>query len=194
MAQIMQRAGVACTHEKVFTPDGVDWGTRWGDSSWMAAPHLSGFDGPIIRVVRHPLDVLTSIHHVGFFDQSHPNADIMAPYRDFAVTHSDVHMHNPMATAAAFMRAWYEMVTATHTVKVENIDAGTLGYLTHLARVPRPSRPSVLQSFLAQVPTDWNRPGEGSPERLTWSQVENEVGGPLFDWLRQITSDLGYDH
>lgn len=195
MSQILMRAGVACGHEDVFTPDGVEWGTRWGDSSWLAAPHLKGFGGPIIHVVRRPIDVLASITTIGFFDQSHPNAETMARFRQYAVAHTGIDLTNPVMMAVAFMRIWHEKIVAAHphfTVKVEDVTADTLGYLTQLARVPRPSRPSVLDSYLRMVPTDWNRPEEGR-HPLTWEYVESHAGGPLTEWLRHITQEQGYD-
>src|SRR3954470_22545237 len=63
-ARVFNRMGIACGHEWVYTPDGV---RRYpeiailGDASWMGVPFAKEFDGLVIHLVRHPLDVIGSL-------------------------------------------------------------------------------------------------------------------------------------
>ena len=66
---VFSRLGLACGHESVYVrfkyPDGMaevqPWEDWRGDSSALAAPFLSDFDGLIFHQVRHPLQFMWSM-------------------------------------------------------------------------------------------------------------------------------------
>ena len=81
MAQLLTEAGLPCTHEGYYTPDGPDPGVATpADSSWMAVPYLPQHDGRVILVVREPIDVVRSLLGIRFFEQE-------GPFQKFALGH-----------------------------------------------------------------------------------------------------------
>lgn len=64
MARLLTASGVPCGHEDVYTVAGIMARPDLeADSSWAAAPWLTGFSGTVIHLVRHPMEVVRS--HVG---------------------------------------------------------------------------------------------------------------------------------
>lgn len=78
MAEVISKAGLECTHEEVFTPEGVvEHPHVWAEASWMAVPYLSHFARtPVVLVHRHPLAVISSFLGKRTFHRR-------SPYRDF---------------------------------------------------------------------------------------------------------------
>jgi hypothetical protein len=100
MANFLTSMGFPCTHEAIFTPEGVDKAKRVlkqdepaissrisrgdnlsdyelkivAESSYMAAPFLKQFDAEVIHVVRNPAGVVASMIGDSFrnFTNSHP--------------------------------------------------------------------------------------------------------------------------
>lgn len=82
---VLNRAGLACGHEQIFTPYGLRRSfTFIADVSWLAVPHLGWFRGPVYHQVRDPIEVINSLLAIGFFstDPAHPFA--RRPHRVFA--------------------------------------------------------------------------------------------------------------
>lgn len=79
MAQVLTRAGLECTHEEVFTPDGpVEHPHVWAEASWLAVPYLSHHPRtPVVLVHRHPLAVISSFVGQHFFDRPNPHLDFL---------------------------------------------------------------------------------------------------------------------
>jgi len=78
MSQVIERAGLHCTHEQVFTPDGVDEPHVWAEASWMAVPYLPHYaDTPVVLVHRHPLAVFSSFLGMHFFDRPSPHLEFL---------------------------------------------------------------------------------------------------------------------
>jgi hypothetical protein len=72
-ARVLTAAGLPCSHEFVFSPDGGDPGaleSGKGEASWLAVPSLDqGWpEGVVFHQVRHPEDVIRSFLGLGFFD------------------------------------------------------------------------------------------------------------------------------
>ncbi len=61
IAAMLNDLGVRCGHEGWWNPLGQRESGLLVDSSWCAVPHLASFDGPVFHVVRHPLDVVSSL-------------------------------------------------------------------------------------------------------------------------------------
>lgn len=100
MANVLTSIGYPCTHEAIFTPQGLDKADRVikekepaisskisrgsnlsdyeldivAESSYMAAPFLSKFDATVIHVVRNPVKVVASMigSHFRYFLDSQP--------------------------------------------------------------------------------------------------------------------------
>lgn len=71
MARTLTEAGLACGHERVFTPYGpAKHKCQWSaDSSWMAVPYLATHrDCLRILVYRHPMAVVASFLGIEFFE------------------------------------------------------------------------------------------------------------------------------
>lgn len=68
VASVLNEVGIRCGHEDVYGPDGVHPSRRLrGDASWLAAPSLDHFRGVVWHLVRHPIAVVQSFLHLGFF-------------------------------------------------------------------------------------------------------------------------------
>ncbi len=71
-AAILNSAGVFAGHERVFGSKQtvpysfVDWAGYHADCSWLAVPRLPMMNVRACLVVRHPLDVVGSMAHIGF--------------------------------------------------------------------------------------------------------------------------------
>lgn len=195
MAKILQVGGVACLHEGVYTPDGQNWGTRWGDSSWLAGPHIRDFWGPTIQVVRHPFDTFSSLIAIEFFNPDAENAEHMKPFRDYAEKYVPSYSATWQHYTAYFMQCWYETIRRGHpdlTLKVEEIDVEKYQLLIAIARPPLRTGPKALQNHLDSVPTNWNTP-EDSPHRLSVKEIHDLCGDDLTNWMIGLCEEWGYD-
>lgn len=120
VAAVMRACGVRCGHENWWTPEasrrqsGLD-----GDSSWLALPDIEAgrWSGPVVHVVRNPVDVVASLLGIGIF--ARPTA-----YRAFALWHEpDLSELPPLAAAVAWWQRWNDRcaVVADVTVRVERL-------------------------------------------------------------------------
>lgn len=74
IAATLNRWGIACSHEQVFTEDVaagsvdvVDWGAWDGESSWLAAPFLPLVGIHVVHLIREPEASVRSIVGSGMF-------------------------------------------------------------------------------------------------------------------------------
>lgn len=70
-AAVLNSAGIFTGHERVFGPKQaagglIDWSEYHADCSWMAVPRLPLMGVRAALVVRHPLDVVSSMYQIGF--------------------------------------------------------------------------------------------------------------------------------
>jgi len=76
-AELLRQAGVRCSHETFFSPNGFHRSWRYnGDSSWLAVPYLESnpdLTEKVIHQIRNPLDVISSLYGIGFFDVDNSN-------------------------------------------------------------------------------------------------------------------------
>lgn len=78
-AAVLNSAGIFSGHENVFTPKVaqplafIDWCGYHADCSWLAVPRLPLFNVRSALVVRNPLDVVASMHHISFGKPGYEN-------------------------------------------------------------------------------------------------------------------------
>lgn len=181
LAYVLSASGVTCGHEEVFTPDGPGmWAGRRGDSSWLAAPHLEGFDGYVLHLVRNPLHVVRSLVGMGFFDEA--LRDAHGPYVDYARSHIGGPLGDPVAEACRFVVEWNRMIEphAHHRVQVETVTGEDL---VPVARAAGGHHAALeLQERIDLIPTDINaRP---RAEHIGWADVTDD--------LRTLAEEYGY--
>ena len=155
VAAVLNACQVPCGHETVYRPDGPgDWGNVRADSSWMAAPHLKGFKGTIVHLLRNPLHVVNSLLGIGFFN---PEID-HGKYREYARRYCPqaFQTDDPILAAATFVVEWNRMITpyADLTFRVEELKAEDIHGLLH-RQGGTPSLPFVTKK-MATVPLDVN--------------------------------------
>jgi len=182
MSKVLSTAGVPCHHEKVFGYDGPEWGWRRGDSSWMAAPFLDGFDGYVLHVLRDPLRVVNSFVGVGFFDDD--PAAVHVPYVEFAKGWAPEvwELGSPVERAVAWWVVWNELIApfADLWVRLEDVTGVDL---VGVARAAGGFHSGLdLEAAISLVPTDVNsREAAGfGPSSLGWCDL------PAGDWLNRL--------
>jgi hypothetical protein len=163
IADVLRRLGVTCGHEWVFKPDGPEWEHRWGDASWLAAPHLEHFEGPIIHLVRHPYKVAESLIGIGMFERE-------SPYLDYVRRHAPhvLEADDPTERTIAYMEYWADLIdrSATHRFKVETLSAEEVMLLLKLVGRPRQPTSRETQHVLEQIPTNVNTRNRTHPVNL----------------------------
>src|SRR5688572_3038641 len=61
-AELLTQSGVPCGHESIFSYTGMNYCFGYeGDASWLALPHLGGYQGIVVHQTRHPLAVINSL-------------------------------------------------------------------------------------------------------------------------------------
>lgn len=164
VADVLAACGVCCGHERYFRPEG--YRRRWercGEVSWTAVPWLERGTqaGPVYHVVRHPLDVVTSLLTIGFFSDAAPG-----PFRSFARAHfrltGDEHVD-----AMRWYVEWNRRCEALARVRFRIEDpADGLGVLLgEVAPQAVPRLPAALDA----VPTSTNTRSRGN--RLGWDDL-----------------------
>lgn len=105
IAEVMNRLGLPCGHERAVRPDGFKgWGDLVGDVSWFAPPYLHQMpaDTVILHQVRHPRRVIESWYRLGLFGDRpwrtvYANPRRTASYvlhpRKLPVRYADYHEH-----------------------------------------------------------------------------------------------------
>lgn len=79
-AAVLNSAGIYTGHERVFGPKQtepdslIDWQEYHADASWLAVPRLPLMGVRACIVIRHPLEVVASMSHIGFGMGDHDNA------------------------------------------------------------------------------------------------------------------------
>jgi len=111
MSKLMTNAGIACGHERIFTPGGMKniparlkrYPWLSADASWMAVPFLGKFpEAVVIHATRHPIDVLSSYRSIHFFRHV-LNPRSSSPYARFIREHlPDILLYQNEVTAIAY--------------------------------------------------------------------------------------------
>ena len=143
-SHLLSVSGLACGHEEVFTPFGVQRRAGLvGDASWHAVPFVVGLGIPAIHLVRRPLDVVNSFLAIGFFRPWSEQRVRPRPARRFA-DHYFTTTGDETIDAVRWCVAWNhwcERITFTR-VRVDDAD-GLLAAATRVTPGPRRARPGA---------------------------------------------------
>lgn len=172
-ASILNAMQIPCGHESIFTAEGPrEWGNARGDSSWMAAPFLEGFDGTVIHLVRDPLAVVNSLVGIGFFDETVTGHE---PYRGFVREHLPAAFlsDDPVMRAATFVRLWNELIEplADLRIKVEDLPEPSTAQALARAVGAEPGLVFVDEQ-IRRVPTDINHRPRAA---LGWTDMPSRL-------------------
>ena len=181
MARILTRAAIPSTHEGVYNPNWEDWTIQRVESSWLAAPFLPAFDGHVVHLVRHPLDVINSLTGIGFFtDEQH------GPYVGHARAHVDL-PEDPVEAAMRFYVEWNRMIEpyADQFIRVEEASGEDFSTIAYAAGARH--SPVDFQEALSVISKNWNSRGRAE---LTWDDLP---AGDLKSELEQMGKEYGYD-
>jgi hypothetical protein len=123
MSNLLTSVGLPCTHEAIFTPNGMEWAKKVvageepiinskisrgnclsdaiareeivAESSFMAAPFIEGINADIIHVVRDPIKVVGSMIGDGFKNFSNPYPTHFEEYPDHVAHEKLIYDHLP---------------------------------------------------------------------------------------------------
>lgn len=164
IAEVMNRAGIACTHEQVFVaerfgPHG-DVAPAWdrpelGEWSAQVVPLLDGVEaGRVWHQVRDPLRVVGSLMSFGLFQ--HPNEHGLSG--KFIVSRVG-RTGDPLADVVRYVADWLERCDAAASLRwrVEDVDADLLVRLG--AELGVRVDAGEARDAVASVPTDLNTHG-----------------------------------
>lgn len=182
VSTVLNQAGIPATHEGVFNPEGDGWEWQRVECSWMAAPHLSHFDGYVVHLVRHPLAVVNSFVGIEFFTNS-----AHEPYLDYVIDHLEDLSSDPVEAAMRFYVIWNRMIEpyADQFVRIEETGPAEFAQIAH--KTGSHHSPNDMVKPVESVPTDYNsRPRA----ELTWADLP---AGELKDELEQMVKEYGYD-
>ncbi len=180
-SDLLTVSGLACGHEEVFTPFGVQRRPGLvGDASWHAVPFVARLGIPAIHLVRRPLDVVNSFLAIGFFRPWDEQRVRHRPARRFAdryLTMTGDETIDAVRWCVAWNH-WCERVTFTR-VRVDDTD----GLLAAATRVTAGSR---------QVP---RRATGGAAGALPPTTTNTHLEQPFrVDDARHLTLDDLPDH
>lgn len=120
MSRVLTTAGLDCSHEGIFKPDGyanvatrIDGSGIRADSSWLATPFLGSgalADAFVVHLVRHPRDTIESLVRIGLFDDKPPT--IKNDYATFIKQHcpSAFKYDTAVERATEFFITWTKMI------------------------------------------------------------------------------------
>ena len=117
--------GLNVGHEKYWRPRGRKKLGLDGDVSWLALPAIEAADwaGPVVHVVRNPVDVVRSLVGIGFFAGT-DKRDRNGWFRGFALKHEpELANMDPLTAAVEWWARWNARCAAVAdlTVKVEEL-------------------------------------------------------------------------
>lgn len=199
MSQLLQGAGIACGHERVYNLEGIEWKMRWGDSSWMSVPHLQQFDGTIFHMVRNPLHTVSSIMDLNFFGPD--RNEQVTPYGMYAEQHAltpEEETLTPLTKTIRFVVRWHQKIVAARpnlSFRVEDMNPDLLTEILAFCRPPQPLPPSQLAEYINGMPTNINTRPETTtrPHQYTWETL-HQADPEYSEQLQQMATDWGYDY
>ena len=215
-AQVLSGAGIPCTHEGVFTPEGYIIPTALAESSWMAAVALNdlGSETRVIHLIRHPYRVIESQMRLRFFADNAPSQH--KPYMDFVTEElPGIWLYkSEQERATCFVLEWNRMIeecTGAMRVRAEDGPAALLDacgidhgpdetlyddtHYNHRRGWPAHFNPTLLPAELhAGLAAMMNRYGYEPPKIVAEPQVfwavlwERYLPGLLADYLMSVAS------
>ena len=195
VASLLQELGVDCTHERCFDPWQVIFAEErpntdpWGDSSWLAVPHLDDLprSTSVVHVVRDPLKAINSIIGTGQLDWPHD-------YREFIAHHwrgdRDWWPNHLGNAGQGFWRDWNTRIEASGRVALRVQVESLANDFTTLVDVVDPKH---VVSSLTTKPTEGRlsdrtnaRPHYPPCPMLTRDSIDRET--------RELARRYGYDY
>jgi len=169
-AELLTSAGIPCGHEDVYTPWGIfPQPGLDADSSWLAVPHLEAFQGRVVHLVRHPVEVVRSFISIGFFREH-----LTWPHRAFAFRHFKRTGHE-LDDALRWTIEWNARIEPRADIRIRLEDL-----------------PVTLSRLVGRSVEGWTDPPHRINERPRTSQAR-VPDSALGDQLRQLAERYGYD-
>lgn len=156
MSQFFTKLGFECGHEQWYKVPYSEI-MQSSESSWLAIPFLSVIPNgtKIIRVVRHPLDVIKSAYATGFLnDSTSQYANFIKRYRKDINLNTDNHLERVINWVVRWdwpLMQWH----APHCHRVENTDPNHLFTLIRYATGQNLDA-SYLAEIAKSIPTNVN--------------------------------------
>lgn len=155
MAALLTAAGLDAGHELYWHAHGAPRGSELDvDSSWLALPHIEAgkWTGPVLHVVRHPVDTVRSLVTTGLFAES----SMDHPYAAYARVHArSVAGLFDLPAAVEFWCEWNARCAAVAdaTVRLEDVEwTGTADpFPLTIERVFGPAFPHVRNTIVHDV-------------------------------------------
>lgn len=170
VSKLLTASGIPCGHEEVYTPLGIqNRPDLVAEASWCAVPFLKDFQGRIVHLVRHPMDVIRSFLGIRFFTQ-----DLASPHRRFAGRHFR-RSGDPMTDD---MRWWVVLNSRTEAH-------------AHV-RIRLEDLPGALPELVGRPVTPGPEPDRGTNHRHR-APVQALPDGPLKTKIRRMGERYGYD-
>lgn len=182
VATLLNAVAIPATHEGVWSTETRPWSWQRVECSWLAVPHLESFDGPIVHLVRHPLDVINSLMGIEFFTNP-VHGDYVARAREIV----DLDGLEPLEQA---MKFWVEMNRliephASARFQIEQIGPEDFAAIAE-ATGARHS-PHEMAAAMEKIPTNVNSRNRAS---FAWDDLPD---GDLKVELEQLAKEYGYE-
>ncbi|MCW8126802.1 hypothetical protein [Microbulbifer halophilus] len=193
-AELLNRLGCTCTHEKFFTGKGqpsriaeclaraglrpLQWRMPpWGEAAWEAAPLLSLLPGgtPVFHQLRHPLEFIRSRQKKGWVHGRFRHRHLPQFPRCDKEGFASLPLAQQADLLARFWIDWNALVESRvggrpyMRYRIEDFDLGVL--LEILTRVDFPHDPGAVGDVFEALPTNVNTRGRKrddiTPDLLT---------------------------
>jgi hypothetical protein len=185
-AQVLNRSGIACGHNWVYTEDGVPRYPQFeilGDASTLAAPLVREFPGLVLHQVRDPLRVIGSL--VGSAPGGNPLAD--GPEGAFLAQHF-ASSGDPLDDAMRYYVEWNtrcERHNGYLRYRVEDLGAALIRRIADL--IGQVVDDATIDRALTVVPASFNT--RYSARHIGWSDLP---AGSSRDALERLARRYGY--
>lgn len=170
---VLLRLGVPCDHERAFRPDG-EYNYDGGDVSWYAVPHVTrtfqdrhALDGPVVHLVRNPLDVVRSL---GVFMSEDTSSTNFVFKHQPAVADAQDHLGRKIRYVA-----WWDAALIDFKIpqfKVEGVTPERLSAVVNYLNGPGGVTTENCEHVLNEV----SEPSRG-PSDITWSTIQSHPDG-----------------
>jgi hypothetical protein len=182
ISRLLTAVGIRCGHEEWWNPYNKRTPGLAGDASWLAVPHLDGYQGRVFHQIRDPLKVISSLMN------GEMSEDYAEPYRTYKQQHCPTgYTPDDLTSTVQFVARWLQQIDL-HTEdawRLEDIDEAFLVDLA--ATLGRPIDPIAAKQAITAVPTTYNKHRTG--HQYTWDELPDI---PETAWLAEWAARWGY--